>query len=369
MAKRILITCTDSMMKQFLEPHVLNLLENGYEVEIACSEVLNRMTEIHEDLGDYVKIHCVNAHRSPFSKDNIEGYKQIKRIIENGNYDLIWTNEPVMGLLTRLAAKKVRKSGTKVLYMAHGFHFYKGAPLVNWLIYYPIEKWMARYTDKLVCINEEDYCFAKTHLPCQAFHIHGIGANSHRFRPIPIAEQTEKKNSLGLNGFLIISVGELNTNKNQKTAIKAFKEVLNQFPDARLLIAGKGDQQNYLEQLVTNEGLYDKVLFLGYTLELEKYLQIANVMIACSYREGLGLSVIEAMLCGKPVVASHNRGHDELIHEGENGHLVDAEDANAYARRICEIFRTGHDYSNAALLYSQPYTLQAVKQELEDLLK
>ena len=133
MAKRILITCTDAMMKQFLEPHVLYLLEQGYDVEIACSEVLSRMPEVREDLGKHVRIHRLSMQRSPLSKDNLKGYKEVKQIIDHGRFDLIWTNEPVMGVATRLAARKARKAGTKVLYMAHGFHFYKGAPLLNWL--------------------------------------------------------------------------------------------------------------------------------------------------------------------------------------------------------------------------------------------
>ena len=161
MAKKILITCTDSMMKQFLEPHVRNLTENGYEVEIACSEVLNRMAEVREDLGDLVRIHQLHLQRSPLALSNIKGYREVKKIIGSGKYDLIWTNEPVMGVVTRLAARNARKQGTKVMYMVHGFHFYKGAPLLNWLIFYPIERLMASKADCICTINREDYVRAQ----------------------------------------------------------------------------------------------------------------------------------------------------------------------------------------------------------------
>lgn len=368
MAERILITCTDSMMKQFLEQHAVYLAENGYAVDAGCSPVLGRFAEISEDLKAYVGLYKLDMKRSPFSLTNLKGYRQVKRIIRQGNYDIIWTNEPVMGLLTRLAARKARKKGTRVIYMAHGFHFYRGAPKKNWLLYYPIEKWMARRTDRLVTVNEEDDRFARKHFSCPVYHIHGIGANSEKFHPISAEEQRRRREQMGLSGPVILNVGELNTNKNQKTAILAFKEVVKQHPDAKLLIAGKGDEKDALEALAEKEGLKGKVVFLGYTLELEKYMQISDVEIACSYREGLPLNVIEAMLCAKPVVASHNRGHDELIKDGENGFLVDADDAAAYAAKICGILASKHDFSKAALRRAEAYTDRCVRKELAEIL-
>lgn len=174
MAESILITCTDSMMKQFLEPHARYLAENGYEVEIACSEVLNRMDEVRQDLGDTVKkIHLLHLKRSPLSLSNIRGYREVKKIISSGKYSLIWTNEPVMGVMTRLAARKARKRGTKVLYMVHGFHFYNGAPLPNWLLFCPVERLMASRTDCICTINREDYARAQRMRTSKAAYVHG----------------------------------------------------------------------------------------------------------------------------------------------------------------------------------------------------
>ena len=368
LSRRILITCTDSMMKQFLEPYVFHLVENGCSVDVACSEVLDRFSEVSEDLKGYAKLYKLSMQRSPFDRSNLKGYKEVKEIIEQGNYDLIWTNEPVMGMLTRLAARKARKRGTKVIYMAHGFHFYQGAPKKSWMIYYPIEKWMARYTDKLITINREDDQFARKHFPCPVFHIHGIGANTKKFHPIRPEEQRLRRKELGLDGPVMMNVGELNPNKNQKTAILAFKEVVKQYPDAKLLIAGKGEEREALEQLADAEGLKGKVVFLGYTLELEKYMQVCDVEITCSYREGMPLNVIEAMLCGKPVVASHNRGHDELIRNGENGYLVDVDNAGSYADKICEILAAERDFTEAALRCAEPYTDIRVRKELTTIL-
>ena len=136
MNKRLLITSTDLMMVQFLIPHVIHLSQNGFDVEIACSDVGDRMDEVREKLKDSVKaIHVVRLVRSPASPTNLKGYGDMRKVIENGNYDIIWTNEPVMGVVTRLAARDARKRGTKVRYMVHGFLFYKGAPKPYWLTF------------------------------------------------------------------------------------------------------------------------------------------------------------------------------------------------------------------------------------------
>ena len=156
MNKRILITSTELMMIQFLVPHVIHLSENGYKVDIACSDVGGRIDEVREKLKGYVKnIHVVRLERSPVSPKNLLGYQDMKKVINQEEYDIIWTNEPVMGVVTRLAARKARKKGTKVLYMVHGFHFYKGAPRKYWLMFYPIEKIASHLCDGIITINKE----------------------------------------------------------------------------------------------------------------------------------------------------------------------------------------------------------------------
>ncbi|MFQ7290312.1 MAG: glycosyltransferase [Lacrimispora saccharolytica] len=158
MRKRILITSTDLMMIQFLVPHVLNFAEHGYAVEIACSDVGGYVAGIQKRLENHVKaVYTVPLVRSPFSFSNIKGYRQLKKIIDKGAYDIIWTNEPVMGVATRLAARNARKKGTQIAYMVHGFHFYKGAPLFNWAVIYTIEKLLSLITDYIITLNREDF--------------------------------------------------------------------------------------------------------------------------------------------------------------------------------------------------------------------
>jgi glycosyltransferase EpsD len=235
---------------------------------------------------------------------------------------------------------------------------------VNWLLYYPVEKWMARYTDKLITINEEDYQLAKRNFSCPVFRIHGVGANSEAFKPADTDEQQRIKAELGLSGHVLITVGELLPNKNQKTAILALKKILASYPDTCLLIAGNGPEKGNLEETVRALGLQDNVRFLGYTTQLHRYLKAADVEIACSYREGLPLNVLEAMLCGKPVVASDNRGHREVIKEGINGFIVNADDADAYADAVCRIL-SGEMNSSLIRESIKPYTDLSVSQELK----
>lgn len=335
--KRVLLIATvQSHIGQFHKPLMRLLKEHGWEIHVAARDNLAEKNGLQLEYPD--KVFNVPFQRSPLDKRNLKAYKELKRILAENHYDVIHCNTPVGGIVGRLAANKYRKSGnTQVFYTVHGFHFYKGSPIQNWLIYYPIERVMSHYTDKLITITKEDYKLAKQKLHCPVFHIHGVGANSTKYFPLSEEEQVKQKEELGLSGHIIMIVGELLPNKNQKTAILAMKSVVRKFPDAHLLIASNGSEREYLEELVRRERMGENIQFIGYTIHLDQYLQICDLEVACSYREGLPLNILEAMLCGKPVVASHNRGHNELVKDGVNGYLVDPDDVDGYAEKICHI--------------------------------
>ena len=330
MGKRILITSTDLMMVQFLVPHVINLSENGYCVEVACSEVGGRLEEVRQKLNGYVAaVHQVRLHRSPVKPGNIQGYRDMKKIIETGKYDVIWTNEPVMGVVTRLAARKARKAGTKVLYMAHGFHFYNGASNLNWLIYYPIEKQLSRLTDVICTINHEDYERAKSFYAKRVVYIHGIGINTQRLTRGAQTLDIRREQNIPRDAFIILSVGELNKNKNQKTIIRA----LAQLKDLQIhyLLCGKGDQLENLQNLAQQLGIADWVHFLGYRKDVVDICSQADLYVMPSYREGLPVSSLEAMYCGLPLISSNIRG---LTDVNITGVLVPPDDVEGFAKGI-----------------------------------
>jgi len=235
---------------------------------------------------------------------------------------------------------------------------------MNWVVYYPIEKWMSRFTDKLITITEEDYKLATRKFHCKAYHIHGVGANSSRFFPISEEEQAMRKKQIGIDGHVLVNVGELLPNKNQKMAILALKRIVRAYPDTHLYIAGNGPERIHLERLAKEQGLESHITFLGYTHKISEYLQICDAEIACSYREGLPLNIIEAMMCGKAVVASHNRGHDELTVEGKTGFLVSPDDISGYAEAVCRVFNNSAIYKNPALLKVEAYKDVSVQIEL-----
>lgn len=330
--KRILITCTDSMMKQFLEPHVIHLAESGYEIELACSEVLNRMAEVREDLRDYAVIHQVDLQRSPLAFSNLKGYGELKALIGKGKYDLIWTNEPVMGVMTRLAARKARKQGTKVLYMVHGFHFYHGAPFINWLLFYPIESMMATKTDMICTINQEDYEIAQKMNVSRTAYIHGVGVDTRRLQPSEMPTDLKKELELTDEAFLVLSVGELNQNKNQQVIIRAISELND--PDIHYILCGKGNQREKLEAQAEKSGIQRQVHFLGYRKDVPDIYRQCDVFAMPSRREGLPLSALEAMYCGLPLVNSNIRGLTDITQDGISGFTGGSDQVSAYADGI-----------------------------------
>lgn len=343
------------------------LHEKGYEVHVAARDNLAEKNGLKLDFVE--KVYSIPFSRSPKSADNFKAYKQLKKIIESENYDIIHCNTPMGGIVTRLASIKARKNGTKVFYTAHGFHFYKGAPLKNWLVFYPIEKIFARFTDKLITITTEDFNLASRKFRCKVERIHGVGANSSKFFVMKDAEKNELRRNLGIDKDqkIILNVGELLPNKNQKTAIAALALVAKKIPNIKLMIAGNGPEKENLERLIRDNGLENNIVLLGYTTELEKYMNICDVVVACSFREGLPLNVIEAMLCKKPVVASDNRGHRELIINAENGFIMGATDINGFSEKISELALNSElamQIGDNAKSTAEQYSAESVKKEL-----
>ena len=368
--KVLLVATVQSHICQFHKPLVKMLHDHGCEVHVAARNNLAEKNGLKLDFAD--QVFDVPFERSPFSRRNLTAYKQLKQIIDNGNYDVVHTNTPVGGIVGRLAARKARKNGCKVLYTAHGFHFFQGGPKKSWLIYYPIEKFMCRYTDELITINEEDYLLAKTKFPVSVSRIHGIGANTGKYFPISEEEKTALRAELGFvkEQKLIICTGELNENKNQITAIKAMKQVTAAEPDAVLLLAGNGPTHDELKNTISELGLAEHAILLGYHTDLDRYVKASDLVISCSKREGLGLNLIEGMLCKKPIVAAINRGHRELVQDGKNGYLVPPTDATMLAEKALRLLSNDqmrHTFGERGFELSQHYTDISVYSELTNI--
>jgi glycosyltransferase EpsD len=334
--KRILISSTDVMMYLFLIPHV-KILSDYYVIDVACSSADEYKSEdyektIRDQLPENSKYFHISSERSPYSKANIEGYKELQSIIEVGNYDLVWTNEPVMGVITRLAANKFRKNGLKVLYLAHGYHFFKGAPIMNW-IYYPVEKLCSYMTDLMVMINWEDFAFTKKHFHNPVLHIDGIGFDLSKYRNVSV-ERNSKRKEIGVNSdeILVLSAGELMTRKNHEVVIEAIAVVNN--PKIKYVICGIGDRLEFLKRLAKKLNISDRVKFIGLRYDIPELLKISDIFAHPSKREGLGIAPLEAMSSGLPVVTSNIQGIKDYSVNGVTGFSLDPTDVNGFASAI-----------------------------------
>lgn len=368
---KVLLTATvQSHICQFHKPLVEVLHAHGCEVHVAARNNLAEKNGLKLDFVE--KVFDIPFSRSPKSKDNLKAEKMLKQIINEGHYDVIHCNTPMGGIITRIAAKQARKSGTRLIYTAHGFHFYEGSPKKNWMVYYPIEKYFSRKTDTLITITHEDYRLAKKKFHCQVEHIHGVGVDENRYFPVSKEEKLRLRKEMGFgeNQKLLLCVGELLPNKNQKMAIRAMQKIVKQYPDAILFIAGNGPEKENLENEIKQCNLENNVKMLGYCTHLQDYQHIIDVLVACSYREGLPLNIVESMLSGNPVVASINRGHKELIHNGENGYLVSVNDSDAMADKIMDLFadkQKSEELSKNAYDFAMDYCFTSVKKELEEI--
>ena len=365
---KVLLTATvQSHICQFHKPLVEVLHKHGYEIHVAARDNLAEKNGLKLDFVE--KVYAIPFARSPKSKDNIQAYKELKNIINKENYDVIHCNTPMGGIVTRLATRQARKQGTKVYYTAHGFHFYKGAPKKNWIIFYPIEKFFSRLTDKLITITQEDYELARRKFHCEVERIHGVGVDGKRYYAVSEEEKDRIRKDLGYSEEqkIILCVGELLPNKNQTMIISAMREIVKQYADAKLLLAGNGPKKVNLEALIKNYHLENNVEMLGYVTNLQEYQKIADVCVTCSKREGLPLNVVEAMLAETPVVATKNRGHRELLRDGETGFLIDIDDDIILGKRVLELLTDKKTYERIQLNaknYAKAYTFDYVKQEL-----
>lgn len=318
MKKILFVASITRHILAFHIPYLKMFSDAGFEVHVASKG---------EEEIPYCEEHFeIEFERSPFKISNIKAYKELKKIIDEGNYDIIECNTPVASVLTRMATKKTRKqNNTRVIYIAHGFHFYKGAPLINWLTFYPVEKHLSKYTDDLITINEEDFEFAKDKMKAKrVHHIHGIGVNEENFsKEVSMAERKELREKLKLhdNDFVLFFAGELNKNKNQIMLIETMRDLVKENPRIKLLLAGDGVLKEHYENKIREYKLEENVHLLGYRNDVPEILKAVDLYVSASKREGFGINLVEAQISGVPVIASKNRGHKEIIKDHRNGLL------------------------------------------------
>lgn len=321
--KKVLFAATvvKTHIMQFHVPYLKLFRDMGWETAVAARND-------YEDPADCRIPHCDTYYDIPFERfplkpANIRAYRQLKQIIDEGCYDIIHCHTPVGAMVARLAAVGARKRGTKVIYTAHGFHFFKGAPLLNWLVYYPVERLLAHLTDVLVTINREDYALAQKHLRARRIeYVPGVGIDTERFR-LDSWDRQGKRQDLGFDSrdFLLLTVAEMTKNKNHSTVLRALSLLKGQpeFSRMHYLIVGRGGQRTALEEEAARLGIAERVHFLGYRADVAELYRCSDLFVFMSFREGLSVALMEAMACGLPTVCSRIRGNTDLIEDGVEG--------------------------------------------------
>ncbi len=329
---KILYVTTIGCTMMFFESFISELIKNGHTVDIACNEETSSVPQFYRESG--CKIHHISCTRNPLNASNLKSIKEISALVDENNYDLVHCHTPIAAALTRLACRKARKKGLRVLYTAHGFHFYKGAPLLNWLIYYPVEKFCSYFTDVLITINKEDYNFAKKRLCAkEVCYVPGVGIDTEKFS-FNSSARSEKRSELGLldDDILILSVGELNENKNHQVVIKALAK--SGHKNIHYAIAGRGESHDFLISLANELGVSERVHLLGYRTDIDMLYSAADICCIPSIREGLVVAALEGISCGVPLVSSKCRGTVDYAVDGENAFLCNWNSADEFAHAI-----------------------------------
>ena len=369
--KKVLFVATvvKTHMMQFHVPYLKMFQEMGWETAVASKNDYENPADCCIPYCD--RYYDIPFERLPWKLKNIQSYKMLKKIIDEGNYDIIHCHTPVGAMIARLAALSARKKGTRVIYTAHGFHFFKGAPLVNWLLFYPVEWLLAPVTDVLITINREDHALALKKLRAKRIaYVPGVGIHTDKFRNLTI-DRGEKRAALGYGDedFLALTVAEMTPNKNHITILKALALLKDreEFRHIHYLICGRGEMWASLEQSAKELGISDHVNFLGYRTDAPELYKASDLFLFVTFREGLSVALMEAMSSGMPIVCARIRGNTDLIDDGISGTFSD-NSPEAVAEHILAMYRDperrrklGAAAAEKALLFDEKNVLEQVK--------
>ena len=363
MKKVLFVSNVLSHIYAFHMPYIKWFKENGFEVHVMANS-----NGLKADGFD--KYYDVKIERSPFSLKNFVAYRVATKIIDSEKYDIVHCHTPMGGVIGRLASRKIRKQGAKVLYTAHGFHFYKGAPKINWLLYYTMEKILAPYADCIITINEEDFNNAKEKFESSKTKIKkisGIGVDINRFYPAEDKDALKKAN--GYDGkFLLTYAAEFIPRKNHRFFVEATKELVKKCPNVKILFAGKGVLAEKIKKYAQQLGVAEYIEFLGFCTHMPDVLRMSDILISASIEEGFGINIVEGMACGLPAVVSIVRGHKEMVANGLNGYLIDIKNIYEFCERIKCLYYDKKQYqemSKQATITAEKFSIENSLNQME----
>lgn len=332
MKKVLYVTTVSRTINAFLIPHINMLLDNGYEVHCACS-IDKPVDKELQRRG--VKIFEVPFSRNPLGIGNIKAFIKLEELQRINNYDIVHVHTPIAAIYGRLL--KLSFPSLRTIYTAHGYHFLKGGSKLGWFLYYPIEKIMAKFTDVIININKEDYEITKERLkPKRCYLLNGVGLDLDKYKKLSSKEIQEKRKEFGLNDkdFVVLMIAEINKNKNHIQLINAMDILKDKYPNIKVLCIGDGSLREKLDKQITLKNLENNIFMLGYRQDVNELINISDIGILMSYREGLPRNIMEFMACGRKVIATDIRGCRDLVCNDNVGTLVKVGDYEETARAI-----------------------------------
>ena len=337
--KILFVATVRSHIGQFHMPFIRELKAHGVEVHAAFKD--NSADKPGLDLSAIDKTFEVPFERRPLRPNNIKAYRELKKIIDGNGYDAVHCHTPMGAVITRLAAKSARKKGTKVIYTAHGFHFFKGASIKNWMLFYPVEKYLSKYTDCLITINSEDceLAYKKKFRAGKIYKVHGVGVELDKFKAVDADEKARLRAEYGYDGdtFIMIYPADLSVRKNQPMLFDALQKIAEKNKNVKLLLPGQPIRLEEYKRMISERGIADNVEFLGYRRDINNLVGLSDLSVASSFQEGLPINLIEAMAMGNAIVATDVRGNNDAVEDGVNGYLVPVGDSDLMAEKILEL--------------------------------
>lgn len=370
--KALIVTALARFTKSFLTNDIIILQKMGYEVHCAA----NIYHAGAECMPQYFKEMNVIFHQidfsssKPLSIETLKSYKEIVALLKNNYFDVIHCHTPIAGAIARYAGREQRKKGSIVIYTTHGFYFHKYSNKKVWIIFHTIEDLMSRYCDAIITINREDFENAKR-LHCKkVFYIPGVGVDTKRFGDVSV-NRSSYREKLGISEeqILILAVGELSCRKNHQIIIKALAKAKN--PNTVFMICGNAmtsaNTKNELEELAMESGV--DLRLMGLRDDVPEICKCADIGVMPSTREGLGLSGIEMLAAGLPVVASNVHGIVDYIKNSINGYLCDPFDEDAFAEAIKKLCDPNIRKSMAGncVKSAEPFDIKYSRKAMQDI--
>lgn len=362
--KILYVTNITRTVNTFFIPHMNMLVDEGYNVDCAC-KIDGEIKLDKKNINKKINFYNVPFTRNPLNFKNIIAFLKLYSLQKKNKYDFIHVHTPIAAVYTRLLKRFF--PSIKMIYTAHGYHFYKNSSKLSWIIYYNIEKYLSKYTDVLITINNEDYEISKNFKCNKLIKMHGVGVDFSEFKCINENEKIKIRKSIGLeeDDFVIIMVGEHNKNKNQIQLIRTIRSIQDSYPKIKAIFIGDGE-------LIEKNKLYIKknnvknANILGFRKDVSELINISDILCSLSYREGLPKNIIEGLACGKVIIASNIRGNNELVEDGENGYLVNGDNLK---EKIVDLYNLDKMYfkkmEEKSKEFSRKYDINNILEELK----